>query len=67
MKGRDKNLKSKTNQDSFICDQTVSSIVTLYGVFDGHGANGHNVSNYVAKRLPSIITNLQKVYLRNKL
>merc|ERR1719242_2717399 len=52
--------KSKTNQDSFICLDSFgpSSLFQLYGVCDGHGPNGHNVSQYAVKHLPQIIADL---------
>ena len=30
----------------------------MLGVMDGHGANGHNVSQYVKQQLPAILQNL---------
>ena len=52
--------KSKTNQDSFICIDSFgpSSIFQLYGVCDGHGPHGHNVSKYVTDNLPKILDEL---------
>jgi serine/threonine protein phosphatase PrpC len=50
-----KGLKPESpNQDSFvvICYEQV---LRIYGVFDGHGRQGHVVSNYVKEILPSII------------
>mmetsp|Transcript_21500 Transcript_21500/g.53052 ORF Transcript_21500/g.53052 Transcript_21500/m.53052 type:complete len:351 (-) Transcript_21500:755-1807(-) len=46
----------KTNQDSFISiadhgDTTVS----VFGVFDGHGASGHLVSGYVKREIPKLM------------
>lgn len=34
----------------------------LFGVFDGHGVNGHHVSDFVKKTLP---INLIEVYSRS--
>jgi len=49
-----KGLKPEApNQDSFLIlklDQYV-----LYGVFDGHGRKGHDVSNFVKEHLPKIL------------
>lgn len=33
----------------------------IFGVFDGHGQNGHNVSDYVKKHLPY---NLAEAYAK---
>jgi serine/threonine protein phosphatase PrpC len=30
----------------------------MLGVMDGHGVNGHNVSQYVKQQLPAILQNL---------
>eukprot|EP00484_Ammonia_sp_Unknown_P028142 CAMPEP_0197048986 /NCGR_PEP_ID=MMETSP1384-20130603/24239_1 /TAXON_ID=29189 /ORGANISM="Ammonia sp." /LENGTH=576 /DNA_ID=CAMNT_0042481205 /DNA_START=12 /DNA_END=1742 /DNA_ORIENTATION=+ len=61
------NGKSKTNQDSLIrLDEFgPSSIFQLYGVCDGHGPDGHNVSKFVADHLPSILDNLLSNSLHN--
>lgn len=46
-----KGLKPESpNQDSFVV-VSLPSQWTLYGVFDGHGPNGHDVSNYAVKNL----------------
>jgi len=52
--------KSKTNQDSYICDDRFgpSGIFQLYGVCDGHGPNGNDVSKYVTDNLPLILNEL---------
>jgi len=42
------------NQDSFVCIRFEESL-RLYGVFDGHGKQGHHVSNYVKENLPKIV------------
>ncbi|KAF4745534.1 hypothetical protein FOZ63_016974, partial [Perkinsus olseni] len=39
------------NQDSFLVIR-VEGDVSIYGVFDGHGKKGHDVSNYVKEHLP---------------
>lgn len=46
-----KGLKPESpNQDDFIIITTEK--FALYGIFDGHGPYGHDVSNYVQKQLP---------------
>eukprot|EP00457_Paulinella_chromatophora_P000520 gb/GEZN01000520.1/.p1 GENE.gb/GEZN01000520.1/~~gb/GEZN01000520.1/.p1 ORF type:complete len:1402 (+),score=227.88 gb/GEZN01000520.1/:231-4208(+) len=49
--------KGKVNQDRVICDTAFasSSSRAFCGVFDGHGENGHWVSTYVSKVLPTAI------------
>ena len=42
------------NQDSFLLLQ-VEGGVGIYGVFDGHGRGGHDVSNFVKDMLPKLI------------
>eukprot|EP01084_Bolivina_argentea_P304978 526800_1 len=61
--------KSKVNQDSFICMDSfgTSSTFQLYGVCDGHGPDGHNVSQYVADKLPNIISNLLDKHNNNSI
>ena len=42
------------NQDSFLVLR-VEGQVSIYGVFDGHGRQGHDVSNFVKDYLPKLI------------
>jgi len=53
------NMK-KTNQDSHLMVKDLAGIKGLWmlGVMDGHGANGHLVSDLVKKNLPNILANL---------
>mmetsp|Transcript_79010 Transcript_79010/g.180755 ORF Transcript_79010/g.180755 Transcript_79010/m.180755 type:complete len:411 (-) Transcript_79010:221-1453(-) len=41
------------NQDSFVILK-VDNVVSLYGVFDGHGRSGHDVSDFVKKNLAKL-------------
>eukprot|EP00485_Elphidium_margaritaceum_P012722 CAMPEP_0202709478 /NCGR_PEP_ID=MMETSP1385-20130828/21598_1 /ASSEMBLY_ACC=CAM_ASM_000861 /TAXON_ID=933848 /ORGANISM="Elphidium margaritaceum" /LENGTH=542 /DNA_ID=CAMNT_0049368755 /DNA_START=49 /DNA_END=1677 /DNA_ORIENTATION=+ len=52
-----KNGKRKTNQDSFFMHDAFgpSNILQLYGVCDGHGPSGHNVSQYCSTHLPQLL------------
>ena len=49
----------KPNQDSLIMDAIVNETSScddiLFCVFDGHGENGHNVSQHFQSRLPSLL------------
>lgn len=57
--------KPKTNQDSFICMQRfVMNNVSLLGVCDGHGVNGHFVSEFIREILPQ---NIEYYSIRNKI
>mmetsp|Transcript_16093 Transcript_16093/g.40948 ORF Transcript_16093/g.40948 Transcript_16093/m.40948 type:complete len:382 (+) Transcript_16093:98-1243(+) len=50
-----KGLKPESpNQDSWMVLK-VESDVSIYGVFDGHGKQGHDISNYVKDTLPKLI------------
>ncbi|CAK0837216.1 unnamed protein product [Prorocentrum cordatum] len=50
-----KGLKPEApNQDSFFI-MKVDDQYSLYGVFDGHGSKGHDVSNFVKDNLPKIL------------
>lgn len=42
------------NQDSFFV-MCVEDMWSIYGVFDGHGRKGHDVSNFVKEFLPKLI------------
>mmetsp|Transcript_31801 Transcript_31801/g.57626 ORF Transcript_31801/g.57626 Transcript_31801/m.57626 type:complete len:414 (+) Transcript_31801:68-1309(+) len=44
---------SKPNQDSWLILKT--GTFSIYGVFDGHGPDGHRVSNFVKEVLPKLI------------
>jgi serine/threonine protein phosphatase PrpC len=50
-----KGLKPESpNQDSWLVLK-VESNYSIYGVFDGHGQKGHDVSNFVKDSLPKLI------------
>mmetsp|Transcript_6996 Transcript_6996/g.15072 ORF Transcript_6996/g.15072 Transcript_6996/m.15072 type:complete len:464 (+) Transcript_6996:64-1455(+) len=51
-----KGLKAESpNQDSWFVVEIQGAGLSLYGVFDGHGSKGHDVSNFVKKHLPDLI------------
>lgn len=55
-----KGLKPESpNQDSWFV-MKVDGNFALYGVFDGHGQKGHDVSNYVKDNLPKLILRDQR-------
>ena len=46
------NNKKKTNQDSYlILENMFDQKLNIYGIFDGHGENGHLISNLVSNYL----------------
>lgn len=50
-----KGLKPESlNQDSFVA-MGIEGDLAIYGVFDGHGCAGHEVSNFVKENLPRLI------------
>mmetsp|Transcript_104188 Transcript_104188/g.304201 ORF Transcript_104188/g.304201 Transcript_104188/m.304201 type:complete len:435 (+) Transcript_104188:48-1352(+) len=50
-----KGLKPESpNQDSFFILK-IEGQFSLYGVFDGHGRKGHDISNFVKDNLPKIL------------
>jgi serine/threonine protein phosphatase PrpC len=56
-----KGLKPESpNQDSWFILQVENSY-SIYGVFDGHGQKGHDVSNYVKDNLPKLIVKDQRL------
>ena len=52
--GNNANKETKVNQDSYVILKDLSKMenLWLFGVFDGHGINGHFASDYVKKALP---------------
>ena len=57
--GKDASGKTKTNQDSFVCKTSINNIkdFNIFGVLDGHGPDGHFVSEFASEFIPSQITN----------
>eukprot|EP01084_Bolivina_argentea_P031428 58171_1 len=49
--------KNKVNQDMYFCDYNFDGRedVRLFGVCDGHGEYGHNVSGLVTRKLPKYL------------
>jgi serine/threonine protein phosphatase PrpC len=57
--GRGENGLKKINQDTYICERSVNGILNfnILGVLDGHGVNGHYVSQFVSKYIVNKIKN----------
>ena len=75
--GKDSSGKQKTNQDALVCQTNINNIkdFNIFGVLDGHGPEGHYVSQFAAEFIPSRIINHpeiktlkepEKIYLKLK-
>ena len=57
----------KTNQDSYlILENIFNQQFNIYGIFDGHGENGHLISNLVSKFLSQYFTNKKNYFIPKK-
>ena len=57
--GKDSSGEKKTNQDALVCLTNINNIkdFNIFGVLDGHGPDGHYVSQFAADFIPSNIIN----------
>ena len=57
--GIDANGNQKTNQDNLVSLTNINKIkdFNIFGVLDGHGVDGHHVSNFASEFIPSQIIN----------
>ena len=57
--GKDSSGEQKTNQDALVCKTNINNIkdFNIFGVLDGHGPDGHYVSQFAAEFIPSNIVN----------
>ena len=59
--------KLKKNQDSYlILENIFEQKFNIYGVFDGHGKNGHLISNLVSEFLSKYFTDKKNYYISKK-
>ena len=59
--------KPKTNQDSYlILENIFEQKLNIYGIFDGHGENGHLISNLISKFFAQYFTNKKNYLISNK-
>ena len=50
--------EEKTNQDSYLIRENIfNEDLNLYGIFDGHGENGHLISKYISKYINDYFLN----------
>eukprot|EP00357_Protocruzia_adherens_P032191 CAMPEP_0115046528 /NCGR_PEP_ID=MMETSP0216-20121206/48797_1 /TAXON_ID=223996 /ORGANISM="Protocruzia adherens, Strain Boccale" /LENGTH=581 /DNA_ID=CAMNT_0002429615 /DNA_START=83 /DNA_END=1828 /DNA_ORIENTATION=+ len=59
-------LKAKVNQDVYVIVPNFNNIINqwFFACCDGHGVNGHFVSDFVKQRLPVNIEIAEKLYLK---
>ena len=58
--------KEKTNQDSYLILQNLfENILNFFGIFDGHGKNGHLISSLVSKFLSNYLSNKENYHIDN--
>ena len=57
--GIDASGKQKTNQDTLVSITNINKIkdFNIFGVLDGHGTDGHHVSNFASEYIPAQIIN----------
>ena len=57
--GNDETGMTKTNQDSYISKTNINGInvFNIFGVLDGHGPEGHFVSEFASEFIPNFIIN----------
>lgn len=57
----------KTNQDNFMVKSQIFGLsnYSVYGVFDGHGTNGHFVSKFLKEHFGSFFTNKENYSFSN--
>ena len=61
--GTNENGVTKTNQDSYLIINNIFNLkFDIFGIMDGHGLNGHLVSNFVKEQIKEIFTN-QKTFI----
>ncbi|CAD8132359.1 unnamed protein product [Paramecium octaurelia] len=59
--GKNEDNQTKTNQDSFISLQSFKDNMSLFGVCDGHGQDGHKCSQFIRDNLPKNIDSLMSL------
>ena len=59
--------KNKINQDSYlILDNLFDNILNIFGVFDGHGKNGHLISYLVSSFLTQYLKKKENYYIKEE-
>ena len=67
--GRDEMGMTKTNQDSFIAKRNINNIkdFNIFGVLDGHGPNGHFISQFASQSIPNQIINSPEIQMNTNI
>ena len=67
--GRDEMGMTKTNQDSFIAKRNINNIkdFNIFGVLDGHGPNGHLISQFASQSIPNQIINNPEIQMNTNI
>ena len=57
--GKDSSGKQKINQDALVCITNINNIkdFNIFGVLDGHGPEGHFISQFASEFIPSQLIN----------
>ena len=57
--GKDEDGLKKVNQDTYIIERNINGVLNfnIFGVLDGHGMNGHLVSQFVSRHIINRIRN----------
>jgi len=64
--GNDKSGMSKTNQDTLVSKTNINNIkdFNIFGVLDGHGPNGHLISQFAGQFIPNYIINNSEIKMQ---
>ena len=65
--GKDDTGMTKTNQDSYILKININGIngFNIFGVLDGHGSDGHYVSEFASEFIPNYIINNPEISMNS--
>ena len=59
--------KKKINQDSYlILDNVFENLLNIFGIFDGHGKNGHLISSLVSSFLSKYLKDKENYYIKEE-
>ena len=63
--GKDSSGKKKRNQDSFVFKGNINKVkdFNIFGVLDGHGTEGHNVSKFASECIANYIINHPEIII----
>ncbi len=66
--GSDPDRPNKVNQDAYFIQENLANIpyLTLFGVMDGHGKQGHLLNSFLSQRIPQIIEEKLKSFISDQ-